>query len=365
MSATTSDLPVSRPPLFFRYLAAAVCAFAVINEARELVTPGFSVAYILFYVPGVRFGADACIALLALLLAWSAFGPVRRRAVAAALASGLVGLATLGVLNAAVFYRLVYQGVLATSWPVPLSVVIAVYLVLHAVFCLRRRHLLARIDSAPASAPSASSPPSASSASSASSPPSALLSWAGPKAALMAALVALWLVVTFYVHSLGLTDYRRPADAIVVLGARVYANGRPSEALAERVLTAAALYRQGLSPRLIVSGGIGEGGHSEARVMRAIAREAGVPDEAIIEDERGSSTEATVKNLDAIAERHGIRRVLAVSHYHHLPRIKLLCTRRGLTCFTVPADEGETLLLRTPYYVLRETAALMWVYMKG
>jgi uncharacterized SAM-binding protein YcdF (DUF218 family) len=358
-----SDLPVSRPPLFFRYLAAAICAFAVINEARELVTPGFSVAYILFYVPGVPFGADACIALLALLLAWSAFGPVRRQAVAAALASGLVGLATLGVLNAAEFYRLVHQGVLATSWPVPLSVVIAVYLVLHAVFCLRRRHLLARAGLAPA--PASSAPRPIAPALSASRASSALLSWAAPKAALVAALASLWLVVTFYVHSLGLTDYRRPADAIVVLGARVYADGRPSEALAERVLTAAALYRQGLSPRLIVSGGIGEGGHSEARVMRAIARGAGVPDEAIIEDERGSSTEATVKNLDVIAERHGIRRVLAVSHYHHLSRIKLLCTRRGLTCFTVPADEGETMLVKTPYYVLRETAALMWVYMKG
>lgn len=337
-----------REPLFFRYLAASVCAFALVNGARDLASPGFSVAYILFYVPGVRHGADACLALLALLLAVSAFGPVRRRAVFGALAAGLLGLACLALLNAAQFFRLVQKGVLTTSWPVPLSVLLAIYIALHAAFCLRPRHALAQLD-----APRAPPEPGRASRRLAS------------KVALAAALASLWAGVAFYVHSLGLTDYRRPADAIVVLGARVYADGRPSEALAERVLTAAALYRAGLAPRLVVSGGTGKEGHSEARVMRAIAREAGVPDEAIIEDEHGDSTEATVENLAAIARQSGIRTVLAVSHYHHLPRIKLLCTRRGMTCFTVPADEGETLLRRTPYYVFRETAALMWAYMKG
>jgi hypothetical protein len=31
----------------------------------------------------------------------------------------------------------------------------------------------------------------------------------------------------------------------------------------------------------------------------------------------------------------------------------------------VRADEGETLLRGTPYYVLRETAALSWAFLKG
>ena len=99
--------------------------------------------------------------------------------------------------------------------------------------------------------------------------------------------------------------------------------------------------------------------------MRMIAERAGVPASAIIEDPTGVSTEATADNLEVIARRHGIHTVLAVSHYHHLPRIKLLFTRRGLPCFTVRADEGETLLRGTPYYVIRETAALAWAYLKG
>jgi hypothetical protein len=322
---------------FFRGFAAVIIAFAVVNAARELISRGFSVAYILFYVPGYPAGADACLALLALLLGVSAFGPVRRRGVAIGLGLGLAGLAGIALLNAAEFGRLVRTGVLSTEWPVPLSIPLALYIGLHVALCLGPRHV-AREER---------------------------VRGAGSALGLAAALATIGLGVIFYVHSLGLTDYRRRADAIVVLGARVYADGRPSEALAERVLTGAALYREGLAPRLVVSGGTGEEGHSEARVMRAIAMQAGVPAEAIIEDPLGVSTEATANNLEAIAARHGIRTVLAVSHYHHLPRIKLLFTRRGLPCFTVRADEGETLLRGTPYYVLRETAALSWAFLKG
>jgi hypothetical protein len=47
-------------------------------------------------------------------------------------------------------------------------------------------------------------------------------------------------------YCFGTTDYRRPADAVVVLGARVYANGRVSDALADRVRTGCSLYRDGL-----------------------------------------------------------------------------------------------------------------------
>jgi uncharacterized SAM-binding protein YcdF (DUF218 family) len=267
--------------------------------------------------------------------------------VAVGVGVGLVGLAALALVNAAGFYRLVGAGVLSTAWPVPLSIPLAIYIGLHVVLCLRPRHLAARRGDAEASIR-----------------PERPLAVAGAFA-LTGALASIGLGVIFYVHSLGLTDYRRRADAIVVLGARVYADGTPSEALAERVLTAASLYREGLAPRLVVSGGTGESGHSEARVMRAIAMRAGVPAEAIIVDPDGVSTEATADNFEAIARRHGIRTVLAVSHYHHLPRIKLLFTRRGLPCFTVRADEGETLLRGTPYYVLRETAALSWAFLKG
>ena len=54
-----------------------------------------------------------------------------------------------------------------------------------------------------------------------------------------------------------------------------------------------------------------------------------------------------------------------VSHYHHLPRIRLLGWFQGVECLTVPADEGETLLRGTPFYVAREAAALAFYFLRG
>lgn len=333
-----------------RGFAVAVALFAGVNGAREIASPGASVAWHLFQVPGSPRAADVCLSLLAALLLWSAFGPVRRRAAVAAVAAGLSGLGLLAAWNALGFHALLRAGVIATAWPVPLSAVLALGIALHAAGCLYPRHAAARREGGGAA-------------------PARRARWEGRAAAAAitaaAALGIAALGAVLHIHAFGLTDYRRPADAILVFGARAYADGTPSEALRERVETGAALYRAGLAPLLILSGGVGPNGVSEPRVMRAVAMAAGVPAEAIVEDELGVSTEASMSSLEVIAERRGIRRVLAVSNYFHLARIKLLAERRGLRCFTVPADEGETRLLGTPYYVLREAAALAFYFALG
>ncbi len=158
----------------------------------------------------------------------------------------------------------------------------------------------------------------------------------------------------------GRTDYRRQADAIVVFGARVCANGRVSDALADRVHTGCELYLDGLAERIIFSGGPGDGDIHETEGMRTMALKLGVPAQAIILDKNGLNTRATVRNTCAMFENLGIRRVLAVSHFYHLPRIKMSYQRRGREVFTVPAKESYT-LTAMPYFVGREIAAL-WVY---
>ena len=75
---------------------------------------------------------------------------------------------------------------------------------------------------------------------------------------------------------------RGGADAIVVLGAQVHRNGRPSAALRGRVLRAVALYHAGYAPRLVLTGGVGESGVAEAVVMEALAVAQGVPATACV-----------------------------------------------------------------------------------
>ncbi|MHC4300661.1 MAG: YdcF family protein [Planctomycetota bacterium] len=158
----------------------------------------------------------------------------------------------------------------------------------------------------------------------------------------------------------GRTDYRRQADAIVVFGARVYASGRVSDALADRVRTGCELYLDGLAERIIFSGGPGDGDVHETQAMRTMGLKLGVPAEAIVLDENGINTRATVHNTCGMFDNIGIARVLAVSHFYHLPRIKMSYQRQGREVYTVPAKESYT-LTAMPYFVGREIAAL-WVY---
>jgi vancomycin permeability regulator SanA len=161
----------------------------------------------------------------------------------------------------------------------------------------------------------------------------------------------------------GTTDYRRQADAAVVFGARTYADGRPSQALADRVRTAVELYQDGLVSRLIFSGGPGDGNTSEPRAMRRVAMEAGVPDEAIVLDEMGVNTDATVRNTVKAFDELGIGRVLVVSHAYHLPRVKLAYQRAGWEVRTVPARQSRH-LRNEPMYVAREVAAIWFYYLR-
>lgn len=149
----------------------------------------------------------------------------------------------------------------------------------------------------------------------------------------------------------GKTDYARPADAIVVLGARVYDDGTLSDALADRVRTGIRLYHEGRAPRLIMSGAAGE-----PEAMRDFAVLHDVPPGAIELDDTGVNTRGTV---DYLAREHRRDRVLAVSHFYHLPRIKLAADQSNLRLYTVPADESYT-LRAMPRYIVREVAAFWW-----
>jgi uncharacterized SAM-binding protein YcdF (DUF218 family) len=158
----------------------------------------------------------------------------------------------------------------------------------------------------------------------------------------------------------GNTDYRRPADAVVVFGARAYADGRLSDALQDRIRTACELYRAGLAKRLVLSGGPGNGAITEAEAMRNYALNHGVRAEDIFLDNNGLNTEATVHNTAPLFQQWHARRVLVVSHFYHLPRIKLAYQRAGVEVCTVPARQGH-LLGQIPFNMAREVAAF-WAY---
>lgn len=183
---------------------------------------------------------------------------------------------------------------------------------------------------------------------------------ASPAVMIITVMVCLLAFPLAQMYCFGLTDYSRTADAIVVFGARVYADGRVSDALADRVRTGCRLYLDGSAPKIIMSGGPGDGDIHETDAMKMMAIEFAVPAEAILQDSNGVNTQATVKNTCEMFDLLGIQRVLVVSHFYHLPRIKMTYQRQQCEVYTVPAKESYT-LTAMPMYILREVAAL-WVY---
>jgi uncharacterized SAM-binding protein YcdF (DUF218 family) len=136
-----------------------------------------------------------------------------------------------------------------------------------------------------------------------------------------------------------------------------------SDALSDRIRTACGLYQAGLVKRLVLSGGPGPGTVTEAEAMRRYALNHGVRPEDIFVDNQGVNTEATVRNTVPLLQQWHANRVLVVSHFYHLPRIKLAYQRAGMEVYTVPAPQGH-FLIKLPYNIAREAAAFWTYYFK-
>ncbi len=117
------------------------------------------------------------------------------------------------------------------------------------------------------------------------------------------------------------------ADAALVLGARVWEDGRPSRFLRERVEVGAALYHSGLVPTLLLSGaGVNREGLDETDAMKRTALALDVPEEALELDPEGYDTRLSARNAVA----RGYASVIVCSQEFHLPRAVWLAERAGL-----------------------------------
>lgn len=161
-----------------------------------------------------------------------------------------------------------------------------------------------------------------------------------------------------YVFWIGLRDDVRPVDVAVVLGNHVRGDGTPTPRLAARLDRAIALYREGLFPTIIVSGGISSSGADEAARMSAYLAAAGVPATAIIEDPHGVNTAATAANTAAWMRTNGADSVMAISQYFHIARIRLAFRQNGID--GIAHAHAGYWGWRDFYSVPRELAALVW-----
>ena len=163
------------------------------------------------------------------------------------------------------------------------------------------------------------------------------------------------------VDRFGQRERAAPADALVVLGARVLSGGMPSGALIARVEKAVELYQRGIAPRLVFSGGVGVNPPSEAQVMRSLAVQLGVPAEACLLEEQSHSTEQNARYSAELLRSLGARRVVVVSDPYHLLRARQYFRLQGFEVTTSPALLTERNLNAVDrfYWTVREAIALL------
>jgi uncharacterized SAM-binding protein YcdF (DUF218 family) len=106
----------------------------------------------------------------------------------------------------------------------------------------------------------------------------------------------------------------RPSDAIVVI------SGDEQMARFQEGLT---LYERGLGQFLVFSGAAFDNGTSNADVMRSLAVERGIPDEAILEEPQGEDTWGNAVFTRQVLEEHGLHSAILVTSPYHARRAKL------------------------------------------
>lgn len=140
---------------------------------------------------------------------------------------------------------------------------------------------------------------------------------------------------------------RNAYQAIVVLGGALgpaYPPKRPFADLndaSDRVWHAARLFKQGLAPVIIVSGGKGPGLErrediaSEAVTMRGLLIDLGVPRHAIVLEEQSRTTRENASFTSSLA---GDKPVALVTSAFHMPRAYATFRRAGVDVDAYPTD---------------------------
>src|ERR1700730_10399551 len=156
-------------------------------------------------------------------------------------------------------------------------------------------------------------------------------------------------------------DEARPADIILVLGAAEY-RGKPSPVLRARLDHALALYKKGLAPRILTTGGAGgDPVYTEGAVGRSYLVSQGVPSEAIVVEPEGGTTVYSTAAAAEIMRRMGLKSCVVVSDGYHIFRVKKMLEFRGLTVYGSPRSLNAPNDWRERWlYVRQAVGYLLW-----
>ncbi len=121
-----------------------------------------------------------------------------------------------------------------------------------------------------------------------------------------------------------------------MLGAAQY-DGRPTDVFRARLDHAAALWRQGVAPKIVVTGGKQPGDRfTEAEAGAAYLHQLGVPDDAILRETTSRSSWESLAASARFLQTSGVKKITLVSDPFHMLRLELIAEELGFDAHTSP-----------------------------
>lgn len=124
-------------------------------------------------------------------------------------------------------------------------------------------------------------------------------------------------------------------DCIIVLGCYVNEDGTPGKILTDRLETAVELYKNGVAPKIIMSGDHSSDEYNEVASMKQYAVEAGVPSEDVFMDHAGFSTYETMYRAKEV---FSAKKAVIVTQEYHLYRSVYIAEKLGMKAYGVASD---------------------------
>lgn len=127
----------------------------------------------------------------------------------------------------------------------------------------------------------------------------------------------------------------KSVDAIIVLGAFVRPNGSLSPMLRERLETGLELYKEGIAPKILVTGDHGTAEYNEVQAMKKYLLANGVAEADVFMDHAGFDTYDSMFRARDVFK---INKAVAVSQDFHVPRAVYIGRSLGMEVWG--ADDG-------------------------
>lgn len=162
---------------------------------------------------------------------------------------------------------------------------------------------------------------------------------------------------------LGLQIWRYPVvlpggetyDCGIVLGAAI-TNTEPSPVFQARLDHGIDLYNANVLPKLIFTGGVGEGDRfSESEVASMYAQANGIPEPSILLETTSKTTTQNLSNAKALMDRHNLTTAAIISDRLHLRRSVMIARWLGIDAraSATPTTRYQSLKTKLPF-LLRE-----------